>query len=320
MVSLVYVAVLGTRVPQVLYKRYDLYFSDDFEKDLKGRGHKFMLMSHRLKSRLARASIRQAVINITPTAAFADRIRHSDGLDHIRFEILPFGFDPDIFASSEGVLEGRQIGMTRPGYDCFRILYVSHYNYFRNFETLIRALPIIREEIRKAVGKDVLLILTTDIRHGAVYGGYDSTEAAKLIDELRVRDSIAMIGPVEYGKLHHLYSMCDLFVCPSYSESFGHPLVEAMALGLPVVSAGMPVHREVCGDAALYFKAMDEEDLALKCVRVLTDQELSQSLKERGYERSKEFSWDKHVRKLIRLIERCLPYRAAVSKVFPTAK
>ena len=320
LVSLGNFAMLGTRVPQVLFNRNDLYFSEDFEKDLKLRGQQMMLISHRVKSRLARASIKQAQINITPTSAFAERIRHSDELSDIRFEILPFGFDPHVFTSSEQKLDPRQIAMLRPDEHCHRILYVSHYNYFRNFETLIRALPAIKEGIRKRQNKDVLLVLTTDIRQGMVYGGYDSSEAARLIDDLNLRDSIAMLGPVDYGRLHFLYGLCDLFVCPSYSESFGHPLVEAMALGLPVVSAYLPVHREVCADAALFYRVFDEADLAEKSLRVLTDIALSETLRQRGLERSKEFSWDKHVRKLIRLIERCLPYRAAISKVFANGK
>ncbi|MGH9843272.1 MAG: glycosyltransferase family 4 protein [Blastocatellia bacterium] len=320
MVSLGNFALLRTRVPQVLFNRNDLYFSDEFEKDLKTRGQRLALMSNRLKSRFARASIRQAQINIAPTAAFAERIRQSGGLRDVRFEILPFGFDLQTFTNGGATLTAEQLAMLKPDEDRRRLLYVSHYNYFRNFETLIRALPAIKEQVWRAGGKNVQLVLTTDIRQGAVYGGYDSTEAAKLIDQLGVRDSIAMLGPVEYGHLHQLYGVCDLFVCPSYSESFGHPLVEAMALGVPVVSANLPVHREVCGDAALYFKVFDEAELAEKAVLALTDADLAQTLSERGLERSKQFSWDLHVRKLIRLIERCLPYRSAISTVFPAAR
>jgi len=320
MVSLGNFAVLGTRVPQILFSRNELYFSGEFEKDLKRRGQQRTLLSHRLKSRFARASIRQAQINVAPTAAFADGMRRSDGLSDIRFEILPFGFDANLFTGGEARLSNKQLTLLGADEDCLRLLYVSHYNYFRNFETLIRALPAIREKVWRAEKKDVRLVLTTDIRQGAVYDGYDSTGAANLIDELGVRNSIAMLGPVDYDALYRLYGMCDLFVCPSYSESFGHPLVEAMALGVPLVSAHLPVHREVCGDAALYFNVFDETELAEKAALVLTDADLARTLRERGLERSKQFSWDQHVRKLIRLIERCLPYRTAISTVFPTPR
>jgi glycosyltransferase involved in cell wall biosynthesis len=320
LVSLGNFAMLGTSVPQVLFSRNELYFSDEFETDLKKRGEWAALIAHRAKAQLARKSIQQAQINVTPTAAFADRIRRSAGMDAVRFEILPFGFDPHAFAENGGGLGAQHLAQLRPDQPLRRLLYVSHYNYFRNFETLIRALPAIRHQVQQTEQKDVLLVLTTDIRRGAVYGGYDATAAANLIDQLGLRDVIAMLGPVDYNQLHHVYRMCDAFVCPSYSESFGHPLVEAMALGVPVVSANLPVHREVCGDAAIYFKPFNEKELAEQAVRVLCEGDLAQSLRERGVERSRQFSWDQHVRKLVRLIERCLPYRAAVSTVFPEAR
>ena len=48
------------------------------------------------------------------------------------------------------------------------------------------------------------------------------------------------------------YRACHIYVTPAYAETFAHPLVEAMACGLPVVASNC-VHREICGDAAPYF-------------------------------------------------------------------
>src|SRR5215510_6476929 len=115
-----------------------------------------------------------------------------------------------------------------------------------------------------------------------------------------------MLGSVPYDRLHHLHRFCDLSVCPSYAESFGHPLLEAMGMGLPVVSADLPVHREICGDAALYFDVFDENSLAAQCTRVLTDPRLRDELRVRGLDRLRLFSWDEHVRSLAVLIDRCL--------------
>ena len=172
---------------------------------------------------------------------------------------------------------------------------------------MIRALPLIQSRLKQQTGQDVQLVLTTNIERGAAYGGYDATAAAELIDRLGVREDIAMLGAIEYGSLHQLYRLCDVFVCPSYSESFGHPLVEAMATGTPVVAADLPVHREVCGQAAVYFEVFDEAALAAQCVRVLSDQTLSEKLKTDGLRRSRQFSWDEHVRQLDALIQRIAP-------------
>ncbi len=305
LVSLGNFALLGAKIPQILFNRNDLYFSPEFERDLKSRKLYGALAGHRVKSLLARASIRNAEINVTPTAAFANRIRAYDGLSEASFEVIHFGFDPDIFTACDEPLPEWQLARLKPSESVLRLLYVSHYNYYRNFETLIHALPIIKQKIAESMGKKVLLALTTDIKRGAVYGGYDATSASDLIDELGLREDIAMLGAVDYAKPHHVYRVCDAFVCPSYSESFGHPLLEAMASGAPVVAADREVHREVCGDAALYFDTFNEKDLAGKVATMLSDYDLRTKLKRRGLERSKMFLWDAHVSKLVKLIERC---------------
>src|SRR5262245_45196447 len=309
LVSLGNFALLTSPVPQILFSRNPLYFSDYFERDLKARRLYPLLIGNRLRSLLARYSIRSAEINVAPTRAFADRICASGGVRGSRFEVLHFGFDAAAFSADEKPLRVEQVAMLNLRANCYRILYLSHYNYFSNFETLISALPSIKDQIRKKEGKEVLLVLTTELRQGAKYGGYDSSSAADLIDRLGLRNDIAMLGSVPYDRLHHLYRLCDLSVCPSYAESFGHPLLEAMGMGLPVVSADLPVHREICGDAALYFEVFDEKSLAAQCTRLLTDQRLREELKDRGFDRQCLFSWDEHVRSLATLIDRSLGLR-----------
>lgn len=296
-------AMFRSPVPQILFNRNDLYFSPEFTADLRARKLHKLLFTHQMKSWLARQSIKQATINVAPTAAFANRIQATEGLRGSKIEALRFGFDSERFRANQEPLPETLLAKLNLNANCRRLLYVSHYNYFRNFEALIRALPIIKSKLQQR-GEDVQLILTTDIRRGATYGDYDATAAAKLIDLLAVRKDVAMLGAVEYGKLHQLYSLCDVFVCPSYSESFGHPLVEAMASGLPVVAANLPVHREICEDAAKYFNVFNEVELANECVRVLTDQSLREQLGKTGLQRSQQFSWDEHVRQLEALIHR----------------
>jgi glycosyltransferase involved in cell wall biosynthesis len=306
LVSLGNFALYAAPVPQILFNRNDLYFSDYFTEDLKERHKTGMLLNHVLKSRFARASIKWADLNVAPTKAFADRIRSYPGLREERIEVLPFGFADDVFGKSNDPLTEVLHSKLNFSQDCDRLLFVSHYNYFRNFETLIRALPMIKTAVNDKSGRKIQLVLTTDIRQGAIYGGYDATAAAELIDRLGVRSDIAMLGAVPYDQLRQLYRMCEVFVCPSYSESFGHPLVEAMACGLPVVSANLPVHREICEDAAIYFDVFDERALAAQCVKALSDSNLRTTLKSAGAERIRQFSWDRHTRGLVNLIEQLL--------------
>lgn len=304
LVSLGNFALFNSPVPQILFNRNDLLFSSEFERDLRTRKLRRELFAHRVKCWMAKRSIKSATVNVAPTAAFARKIETTKGMEHVNIETLRFGFDADTFAANQTQLPDALLAKLNLHSNCRRLLYVSHYNYFRNFETLIRALPLIKLRMKQQTGETVQLVLTTDIQRGAVYGGYDATAAAELIDRLGVRDDIAMLGAVDYGNLHQLHKLCDMFVCPSYSESFGHPLVEAMASGLPVVSADLPVHRELCGDAAVYFDVFDETNLAERCVRVLANDEMNRRLSAQGLQRSREFSWREHVRQLTALIAR----------------
>ncbi len=291
-------ALFDAPVPQIVLSRNDLYFSPDFERDLRHRRLYTELATNRMKRWLALKSIKIADINVTPSNAFRERLTSLNGQPPHRIEVIPFGFDPVVFRSDPTPLEHHQLEKLKLDQPYHRVLFVSHYNYFRNFETLIRAIQHLPD--------DVLIVLTTDIRRGAIYGGYDATAAADLIDDLGVRDRIAMLGEVPYSRLHHVYQLCDAFVCPSYSESFGHPLVEAMASGLPVIAANLAIHREMCGDAAVYFDVFDASALAEGCKRVLNDKALADRLKASGNERSKQFSWDTHVESLLRLMTESL--------------
>lgn len=305
LISLGNFALFHSPVTQILFNRNALYFSDDFKRDLISRKQYGMLLGHLLKSRLAKASIRQADINVTPTIAFANLISEDRSLRECRFEVLPFGFDPSIFQAGDANPDQDSDAKIDLGENCCRVLYVSHYNYFRNFETLIHSLPEMKQKIREMTGKRLQLLLTTDLKRGAVYGGYDSTSAAEMIDRMGVRNDIVMLGNVPYQNLHTIYRLADLFVCPSYAESFGHPLLEAMASGVPVVAANLPVHREICEEAAIYFDVFNPVDLAQKCASLLSDANLKASLKERGKNQAAKFTWDIHVNKLCQLIERC---------------
>jgi glycosyltransferase involved in cell wall biosynthesis len=86
-------------------------------------------------------------------------------------------------------------------------------------------------------------------------------------------------------------------VTPAYTETFAHPLVEAMASGLPIAAADLPVHREVCGAAARYFPRFSPEKLAETVSEIAASREVSgESI---AADRSAEFSWRDHVQQLL---------------------
>jgi len=235
--------VFGSPVPQILLSRNALYTSRQFTRDLYDRGEYGMLAGHAIKSFLARKSMRAADCAVAPTAAFAKDLQDWTGQD---VEVLHHGFNPAIFFCDVPLQPEIQRKLdTAKG--SLRLLFVSHYNYYRNFETLIRGLAVLK---RRLAPRTVKLLLTCRLESGSNPGGYRSYSAAALARHLQVKEDIVELGPLPYRLLHHLYCFCDLYVTAAYAESFAHPLVEAMASGIPVIASDLPVHREICGSAA----------------------------------------------------------------------
>ena len=240
-------ALWNSPVPQILLSRNSLYTSGDFFRDVRARGDYAIWADTLIKGWVARRSISRADITVAPSAAFAQELSQWSGRKVLS---LHHGFDPDAFTSDATPLPPGIQSQLEQAKDALRLLFVSHYNYYRNFETLFRAMPILRSRLRQ---KKVKLFLTCRLNSGENPGAYRAESAASLANDLRASHDIVELGTIPYRSLHHLYRACHIYVTPAYAESFAHPLIEAMSSGLPVVASDLPVHREICGDAGIYF-------------------------------------------------------------------
>ncbi|MDQ0801096.1 glycosyltransferase family 1 protein [Arthrobacter sp. SLBN-112] len=84
----------------------------------------------------------------------------------------------------------------------------------------------------------------------------------------------------------------------SRAEGYGLPLVEAMAVGTPVIASDIPIFREVGADAALYVDPGSPEEFA-RAVARLQDDGHWQDMSRRSVARAAEFSWDESARQLV---------------------
>jgi glycosyltransferase involved in cell wall biosynthesis len=103
---------------------------------------------------------------------------------------------------------------------------------------------------------------------------------------------VALLGGVPQEELAVLYRRCAIFVFPSTVESFGMPLLEAMASGAPVACARAAAMPEVLADAGLYFDPDDPADMARAIATLLDDETRRRDLAARGLKRAAQFSWD----------------------------
>lgn len=125
------------------------------------------------------------------------------------------------------------------------------------------------------------------------------------IDRLGIRRDVQWTGYISSKSLVAVYNLADLFVFPSLYEGFGLPVVEAMACGLPVLSANTSCLPEVCGGAALMFDPLDTDALAATIDAALEDDDLRGSLIERGRGRAATLSWMTTARQTLAVYKSC---------------
>jgi glycosyltransferase involved in cell wall biosynthesis len=289
-------ALLQSPVPQILLSRNALYTSRRFYADVRARREWRLWFRTHIEGICAKWSMRRSDWVIAPSEAFADEIRSWLGEGSVPVQTIPHGFDRNLFFGGDRDLPQDIQNRLAQSAPCLRLLLVSHYNYFRNFDTLIRALPV----IKKHLGENSVKLFLTCRLHTAS-GRYHGARTQELISALGVGQDITELGLIPYPLLPKVYGACDIYVTASYAESFAHPLVEAMACGLPIVASDLPVHREVCGDAARYFPYAAPETLAEQIGAVACCRDRAQDMTARGLARSRDFSWKKHVSRLVSL-------------------
>jgi glycosyltransferase involved in cell wall biosynthesis len=300
-------ALRKSPVPQILLSRNSIYTSDDYYRDLISRREYRAWLETRMRAVLAKKSVRWADITVAPSEAFAAQLRRwATG----RVISIHHGFDHAAFTQDGSPLPAQVEEKLSAAVGSLILLFVSHYNYYRNFETLISALPLLRHALS---GRSIKLLLTCELASGKNPGGYRSESAARLVKDLGVGDMVIELGGVPYRQLHRLYPRADLYVSPAYTETFAHPLVEAMDSALPVVASDLPVHREICADAALYFPPFSADALAQCVVRVAESREKAAAMSAVGVMRAKSFSWKTHVRQILALCRQELGARSGAA-------
>ncbi len=120
--------------------------------------------------------------------------------------------------------------------------------------------------------------------------GWLDEDIQKRLDDLSELN-IIKTGYVPDADLPALYSGASLFVYPSFYEGFGMPPLEAMACGVPVITANNSSLPEVVGDAAITIDAKDTKALSFNMSQVLTKPTLAKQMSSKGIAQANKFSW-----------------------------
>jgi glycosyltransferase involved in cell wall biosynthesis len=271
-----------------------MFFSPLLEERLRRLGRS--TRSVVLRRAWSRLSILRANAVLFPTQAIMSMVETYTALGDKPCSVIHYGFDREGFFSGaapepavlEPLKEWRSAGRKT-------LLYVSGYAIHKNFETAVEAFASLL-----AQGLDLGLVLTAARKDWYEIKGLDALQAR--IRELGIEARVHFTGEIPWQQIQPLYAAADLFVFPSFLESFGHPMVEAMASGLPIVAADTAVNREILDDAALYFSIFEADECASALRRCLDDTSLASRLREAALARSAQFSWRSHTEVLLAVL------------------
>ena len=126
-------------------------------------------------------------------------------------------------------------------------------------------------------------------------------EVGARVRALGLQSRVHWLGLVPQDHMPDLIAGASVVVYPSFSEGFGFPPLEAMAIGTPVVASDRGSLPEVLGDAALLVNPSDDQALSQALEGVLTRPDLRERLSRAGRERAGNFTWDKCAEKTVDL-------------------
>ncbi len=122
--------------------------------------------------------------------------------------------------------------------------------------------------------------------------GFGADQVRARVNASPARQRIELPGYVSPAQLEDLYARASLLAFPSLDEGFGMPVLEAMARGIPVLTADRSALREVAADAALLADPFSVEAIRDGLRRLINSPELRAELTAKGLRRAAHFSWD----------------------------
>lgn len=175
------------------------------------------------------------------------------------------------------------------------ILYIGGFSPRKNVLGLINAF--------KSIYKD------TNCEYKLLICGSLKDEGMRLynyVKEIGMDKNIIFTGFVEDDFLPILYNGADVFVYPSLYEGFGLPPLEAMSCKTATITSNVTSIPEVTGDSAILINPLKENELEASLLKILNDPLFRNSIAEKGYKKSLEFTWKKTAEKTLSAYEKII--------------
>ncbi len=239
-------------------------------------------------------AIQQADLILTVSEYSKKQISQYHKMPESRVQVIPEG-PSQVFSAlprNQGMLQAlRRYHLKSDGRF---LLYVGGISPHKNLKALIAAYHRLTKE---SGFSDVKLVLVGDYEKDSFYSDYPSLKS--YVEDLFLDGRVIFTGFIEDSELAYLYNAASALVFPSLEEGFGLPAVEAMTCGTPVVSSDRGSLPEIVGNAGRFFDPHNPEMMFKVIKEVISDDNLSDQMKQRGFAQSKKFTWETAAKKLI---------------------
>ena len=222
-------------------------------------------------------SARAADAIIINSESLRSEIKRYLDIDERKLRLIYEAVDHDLFKPGDADLARHQVasyGVTKPF-----VLFVSSLWPYKNCEGLLRAWALARGELG---GRQLAVV-------GAPrYESYGDS-LRSLAADLGIASDVVFVGKVPLEETVSFYRAADLFVYPSLNETFGLPILEAMASGCPVVTSSTTAMPETAGGAAVLCDPSDPASIAKAILEAMGPGR--DRLRDGGLRRAGQFTW-----------------------------
>lgn len=173
------------------------------------------------------------------------------------------------------------------------IFFVGRIESRKNVTLLVDAFALLAKE-----SKPTVLVLA-----GKPGYGYDLVKQKIDVLPESIRSRIILPGYFPLYDIARYLKYASVFAFPSKYEGFGIPILEAMAMGTPVISSNTPSLKEVASDAAMMLPPENPLSWAAAMSRVLHQKDLAEEMRQKGFEQVKNYSWQKAAKETLEVLE-----------------
>jgi glycosyltransferase involved in cell wall biosynthesis len=222
-------------------------------------------------------SVRLADAVIINSHSLRSEVKRYLQVDDSKLKLIYEAVDHDLFTPSDADLARNHVasyGVTKPF-----VLFVSSLWPYKNCDGLLRAWALVRDELG---GRQLAIV-------GAGRDEKYTASLHTLAAELGISDEVVFVGGVPLDETVHFYRAAEVFVYPSLNETFGLPILEAMACGCPVVTSDTSAMPETAGGAAVLADPTEPASIARAIVEAVSPGR--DRLRDLGLKRAAKFTW-----------------------------